>query len=250
MPNPTRPVSGQVIDTAWGLAVADSVVRVYPNAATRDADLTGILPAELLGQACMLTDSGSLLVYYGSTLGWRPPWNTAWGVTGGPVINTTDYNLGGVTTVYNSIAAAPFVAGRRYAVLSEHCYVSDLRGYTYVQCDGASTLHRSPIQTLANGEDNVTLTMSYAASATRSGAVSLSGNTINFQGTKGLAQITVADVGPAVNPTALILRADTDLPELDLNALTAEERTVYDDQAELTAYADAVAKLDAADLYE
>ena len=79
MANPARVADGQVITTTWGLSVADSVVRVYASAAARDADLAGMLPAELLGQCCVLTDSGSLLVYAGPLAGWRAPWSTAWG---------------------------------------------------------------------------------------------------------------------------------------------------------------------------
>jgi hypothetical protein len=50
MPNPTRPIFGEVIDETWGDLVADHVVRQYANAAERDADFAGFAPADLQGQ--------------------------------------------------------------------------------------------------------------------------------------------------------------------------------------------------------
>jgi hypothetical protein len=47
--NPDRPQFQDTIDEAWGQSVADHVVRRYPDAAARDADLA-LPPAELAGQ--------------------------------------------------------------------------------------------------------------------------------------------------------------------------------------------------------
>ena len=50
MTNPNRPQYQETIESAWGQAVADTVVRRYATAAERDADLAAFTPAELKGQ--------------------------------------------------------------------------------------------------------------------------------------------------------------------------------------------------------
>ena len=201
MPNPARPVTLTTIDTAWGNAVADSVVRVYPNAATRDADLAGFSAADLLGQVCVLSDTGSMLVYAGPLAGWRPPWNTSWGQTTAPVVSGADLNVA-PKTLYMGLSHG-FVAGRRYLVLGEFCYVSDAKGYVQVEVDGAVSIHRTEIRATANGEAMKAPLYHYAATTTRTANVDLFGITINFQGTKGQGRLGITDVGPAANPTAI-----------------------------------------------
>jgi hypothetical protein len=50
MPNPTRPQYKQIIESTWGLAVADTVTRRYASNAERDTDLAGFTAAQLAGQ--------------------------------------------------------------------------------------------------------------------------------------------------------------------------------------------------------
>jgi len=230
MANPARPVTLDIIDTAWGRAVADSVVRVYPNAATRDADLAGFSAAELLGQCCVLTDTGSLLIYAGPLAGWRPPWNTAWGHAAAPVTSGLDANIGGGATSYMLMAAAPFIAGRRYQAVAEFCYVSDAKGYVLLIVDGANSVHRTEIRPTANGEVMKTPIYNYAATTTRTANVDLQGVTINFQGTKGQGRLSLTDVGPAANPTAILLD-DDGVERVHLDLLDPEYRDAYDLQA-------------------
>ncbi len=49
MPNPTRPQYQEIIESSWGRAVADTVVRRYSSTAERGADLAGIPVDELEG---------------------------------------------------------------------------------------------------------------------------------------------------------------------------------------------------------
>lgn len=55
-----------------------ATIEVFRNAAARDSQLT----APMIGQACVLLDSGNFLIFYGGIAGWQPPWNTAWGQQG------------------------------------------------------------------------------------------------------------------------------------------------------------------------
>lgn len=110
--NPTRPATGGVIATTWGLSVADTVVRRYPNAAARDADLTGHTAADLTGQVVVLTGTGEVLQYAGPLMGWRKPWNMPWGsVIYGEALNGVTGD-GSVRDLVVLTPAAPHPAGR------------------------------------------------------------------------------------------------------------------------------------------
>lgn len=62
------------------------------------------------------TNTGSHYVYYGATTGWRPPWNTPWGVmhqvtfTSQQTFSTT----GAVLMTGSTLPSFTFLAGRRY----------------------------------------------------------------------------------------------------------------------------------------
>lgn len=51
-------------------------VMNFANAAAR----TAAIPSPVRGMYSWLADTGFTEVYYGPVIGWRPPWNTAWGV--------------------------------------------------------------------------------------------------------------------------------------------------------------------------
>jgi hypothetical protein len=107
MPNPDRPTNGETIADAWGRAVADSVVRVYPNAATRDADLTGFTAADLRGQVTYLEDLGAVEVHDGPG-GWRKPWNLPWGLVNHHSVDVgTPAVDGGGYTIINAPCTGP-----------------------------------------------------------------------------------------------------------------------------------------------
>lgn len=55
-----------------------SAPDVFASAVERDASLT----SPRFGATCLLKNTGELLIYYGAGIGWRPPWNTAWGEAG------------------------------------------------------------------------------------------------------------------------------------------------------------------------
>lgn len=50
-------------------------LQAFNNAAARDSQN----PNPLIGQSCILIDTGEFLIYYGPSLGWCKPWNQGWG---------------------------------------------------------------------------------------------------------------------------------------------------------------------------
>ena len=60
------------------------------------------------GQTIYETNTGSLLVYYGTTTGWRPPWNQPWGFVAMTTSQSNSFNglghLVGVDTSFTAIA--------------------------------------------------------------------------------------------------------------------------------------------------
>jgi hypothetical protein len=103
MPNPNRPQYQDTIESAWGQSVADHVIRRYATAAERDADLTGMTPAQLAGQLVTLNPTpgdSSLWVHDGSS--WRVRPTIKAGLT------TATTNSGSVCTI---LFAKPFPAG-------------------------------------------------------------------------------------------------------------------------------------------
>ena len=84
MPNPNRPQYQDTIESTWGQAVADTVVRRYDTPAARDADLAGFTPAQLAGQ--LVTVHGDVMEYVSGV------WVTLRAVVVGYLVVTTDAN--------------------------------------------------------------------------------------------------------------------------------------------------------------
>lgn len=227
MANPTRPVTDAIIDTAWGLAVADAVLRVFPNAATRDADFAGISSAELLGQACILTDTGALQVYAGPIMGWRPPWALPWGAPVAPVSNTADVNAGVAPGLLVITVNVPWVAGRLYAMTVEVAWVSDAAGYLTTTMDGAASGHRSSVISATNGPGTMTMTQHYTGVASRTTPARVDAITCFVRGALSPTRLMVNDLGPAANPTALVRAADGSVT-VDVESLEPEYRAIWD----------------------
>ena len=184
MSNPARPVTGTPIDTAWGLAVADTVVRVYPNAASRDADLSSFTAADLLGQVVYQTDIGALLIYAGPVMKWKPPWNVAWGVI--------SYTEATTTGTASNILTTPSVAipdGRQWRVIASACGVAPSN--SWVQCFGNLTYWNTNA-----GTQNPT-TVGGVKTTGRTGTFLLNqSGAINLQGNLVPHFVTVEDLGP------------------------------------------------------
>lgn len=70
------------------------------------------------GQVIFESDTGSVLVYYGATTGWRPPWNRPWGLV---AFGQVTANSGPITTAQTNVVSADVtpLANRRYRVFAK-----------------------------------------------------------------------------------------------------------------------------------
>src|SRR5437588_3066926 len=91
---------------------------IFADAAARDA----AMPTPIVSSTCVLRDTGELLVYYGTGLGWRPPWNTAWGLRAEGVVDIATFHFSSTASpapIVSSAAHVELLAGRRYEVRIE-----------------------------------------------------------------------------------------------------------------------------------
>lgn len=207
--------------------MTDTGITVFANAASRDA----VVLHPTIGQAVFLIDSGSVLYYFGPSLGWRPPWGIAWGV----VARTVDTTVGAMATPAGSgeylvpTMATQLVAipGRKYRI-SVNVMVNQgttaANGYVLLRVyDGAPsngirlgqpsypfTVPASGLFVLAEFDLETTLAPAPGGGLTHTLNVTFaspdpSGNGGNLGGlASGIDQfvqyVTVNDVGPAANP--------------------------------------------------
>ena len=105
-------VPDEPIESAWGNTIRDRTVTPFANVAARTAAIAA--PTE--GMISYLADTGAFEQYYGATVGWRPPWNTAWGEIGRTVnANVNQGSIATIVDVNGTTLAAAVLAGRRYA---------------------------------------------------------------------------------------------------------------------------------------
>ena len=133
MPNPARPQYQEIIESTWGLAVADTVVRRYASSAERDGDLAGFTPAELAGQVVAV--AGVAEVHNGTH--WMPLLSAPFG---NPGIGIHAASYVGTTNAFGgliiSFPNAPFPAGVLIAFVA---MVGDT-GAGFVMTQAASTV--------------------------------------------------------------------------------------------------------------
>jgi hypothetical protein len=67
-----------------------------------------------IGDTCYVTDTGQLVVWYGETTGWKPPWSLPWGL----VLSTSSSTNATFTTTGSTLSALSgtysYLAGRSY----------------------------------------------------------------------------------------------------------------------------------------
>lgn len=183
--------------------ITDQRRRAYTEGATAVCTSSTRPSAPTVGQVICETDTGNVLVWYGNTTGWRPPWNTAWGQVGSAVNSSYDQTGSGTTLIdVPSVAfAAAEVSGRRYRVMAsadvystgggDAVQISVVRSATVI-CRALS----APLVATQSG--NVTCLGIYTAVATGSATWKLQ----FARGTGGGVPHTIAIPGV---PTTLIL---------------------------------------------
>jgi len=171
-------------------------VMVFANAAARDAAIT----APERGMIVFLSDSGSVLVYYGATTGWRPPWNQAWGTVSAQTYSTQQ--TGNFTQTYS----VDIVLNRRYmlTMTSQFRNNTDACGINFSSVfDGTTSAALTATVPGANREMVANMIHFYTAGSTKTANVGFTislanGGVFTFNPT-GFAPtyFTVQDIGPA-----------------------------------------------------
>ena len=204
MTNPGRPVDNATIDTAWGLAVADTVVRRFPNVASRDADLADFTAADLLGQVVVLTDSGQVQQFAGPVLRWARPWGLPWGhiIWTGSTYAVADIGSGQVTAVTTPVVTVPSGRHIRHAgrIVSRgnpsggwgaSIYTDGFPLATGVSAGGPVSIYGEVVVTYGTAKTEERTLYAFGLGCSIEG------------GTAPGNMLTVADVGPYASPTAL-----------------------------------------------
>lgn len=123
--DPVVPANSLVLGRVRVAAAASSVVDAdIDDLRTRASAAGGVITCRSTtrptnvskGQVIFETDTGSVLVWYGATTGWKPPWNTAWGHVGSAAVTTDN---GGITSLVDLAGLSvtfTAVAGRRYKI--------------------------------------------------------------------------------------------------------------------------------------
>lgn len=102
--------SSDALDPAWGNAIRDRASQVFDTAVNRDAAIT----VPQVGQSGVITTGSNAGEYFyvGATDGWRPAWNSGWGVVGSvsssalsqAVVSTTAIDVTGLSVTFTAVA--------------------------------------------------------------------------------------------------------------------------------------------------
>lgn len=162
------------------------------NSATR--------PAGVVGRSIYETDTGSFLVYYGSTTGWRPPWQLPWGEVLFATYSTTQTS--NFTQNYN----VPIVLNRLYlcTLTGQFRNNTDACGVNFnFIFDGSNPGALTALVPGANREGVASCSQYFQATATKTALVGFTvsvanGGTFTWN-PSGFAptHVTVSDIGPA-----------------------------------------------------
>lgn len=153
------------------------------------------------------TDTGNVLVYYGSTTGWRPPWTLPWGFIATVAITSDSGTATSIADVSGLSLSVPQVLNRRYEIMVKGELVFSVAdgAAVWALTDGSNTvLDRYTFPGLSTS--SMTQSWSYfevAASTTtvtrklRQQKASGTGNVRVGASASAPAYILVKDVGPS-----------------------------------------------------
>lgn len=166
------------------------------------------------GMMIFETDTGKVLFYYGSTLGWLPNWGTEWGEVSRAFINNTDFSTSSTSLVdVTGLNALTFnkVNGRRYLAVArlaaEHTTAATT--YTAVITDGSNTILAQRTYNTNQTASAVPFEFSARSPGNESGSFTykvristLSGSAVAFVRSTSpvISEIVVYDIGPAAAP--------------------------------------------------
>jgi hypothetical protein len=162
-----------------------------------------------IGQTYYETDTGELLVYYGATTGWKPPWDLPWGLMLLVTDNTNrTYSTTGATMTGFTGSVAT-IAGRRYKI-SITCRAYNTGGAAFFtlqpRVDGVGQNNHTGYSASASLDQSYSFVDTYAENTTSSRTFSMfaqaGSGTLTISSAYGKAVFLVEDIGPVGNPPA------------------------------------------------
>lgn len=89
-------------------------------------------PNPFKGQTIIEADTGNLMIYYGATLGWKPPWNLPWGELAYSIVPSTgSYCYVGAPLTNASSRTNPTNVGFTVNLIKNRKYLLEIDAYTY-----------------------------------------------------------------------------------------------------------------------
>lgn len=194
-----------------------AAIETFETAAARDVNL----PTPRIGQGCFLVSTGGLTFYYGPSLGWLPPWNSAWGKV------VPDVSISAPVAVSPAVSGAQtypaiaglsstftYVPGRAIEAIFDGLVTSGSDGdiiEVFLQdIDGVNTFAQTVSVTVKNPA-TVPTPLRFAVPyghlygpsiLVTIGAAQISGSGGQVYGDGGYpSRLTIRDIGPAANPT-------------------------------------------------
>ena len=168
------------------------------------AQRTALTPVK--GQTVYDTDLGSLLIYYGATTGWRPPWNQPWGtlLLATDTTNRTYSTSPSVMTGFTGSVAT--VINRKYrTTITLRAYNAGAAGFFTLQPRVAGTTQNNftgyTISTSFDQSFTFSDVYTETATSTRTFDIraSAASGTLSVTSANGRAVFTVEDIGPVTS---------------------------------------------------
>jgi hypothetical protein len=150
------------------------------------------------------TNTGNNYIYYGSTTGWRPPWNQPWGVvtTATKTTNTTfsstvAANVSGMTVSWASVAS------RRYKITFDGQGTGSVNSGFLAALritDGGGGIQQMRYKDIRNTADQFPISMSFLYTVLASGSSSMT-----LQGWSAVASCSWILSASSIQPTYLMV---------------------------------------------
>lgn len=153
------------------------------------------------GRTIVETDTGKLLIYYGATTGWQPPWNTSWGEIVAPTqITANQTPITATVDVTSGTITWTAVANRRYLLTAESYFFSSVANdlAVLVIADNSSTQLQSAEITCTSTSLGIKANLSAEVTGLAAGAV-----TYKLRAARGAGSGNITLNAAATSPTIL-----------------------------------------------